>query len=360
MLQLASLALIYTGAIFQELVLYKNQTSALITILVTLIFACLSMAFRDSDKWNHQYDALIFQILSIIFSPLRPFLGIGILCMVDWKDYLTYVMTSISYILFCSNHILFDNVFLLLLILVSVLLKYMLDHIFSMQKTLIELRDTAVERQMAVEEKNRVLCDNQDNSVYLATLQERNRIAREIHDNVGHMLTRSILQTGAIKTINKDSNLAPLLDGLHDSLNTAMNNIRESVHDLHDESVDLTATIQEIMDTATGFHTYLSIDTDLNIPRDVKYGFIAIVKEAVNNAVKHSNGNQISVIIREHPGFYQLQIEDNGKNSKANEKNGIGLQNISDRVKELGGTVSINTGDGFRIFVSIMKPGGRG
>lgn len=45
---------------------------------------------------------------------------------------------------------------------------------------------------------------NQDYEIYLATLKERNRIAREIHDNVGHMLTRSILQLGALSVINKD------------------------------------------------------------------------------------------------------------------------------------------------------------
>ena len=40
--------------------------------------------------------------------------------------------------------------------------------------------------------------------------------------------------------------------------------------------------------------------------------FIAIAKEAVNNAVKHSNGDEIRIIVREHPAFYQLEIMDNG------------------------------------------------
>ena len=63
---------------------------------------------------------------------------------------------------------------------------------------LIRLRDTSTELNMALKEKNRNLLEKQDNEIYLATLKERNRIAREIHDNVGHMLSRSILQMGAL------------------------------------------------------------------------------------------------------------------------------------------------------------------
>ena len=61
--------------------------------------------------------------------------------------------------------------------------------------------------------------------IHAATLKERNRIAREIHDHVGHMLSRSILQLGAILAINKDEKLDIPLRGLKDSLDTAMNNI---------------------------------------------------------------------------------------------------------------------------------------
>lgn len=75
----------------------------------------------------------------------------------------------------------------------------------------------------------------------LQTLRERNRIAREIHDNVGHMLSRSILQMGALITIHKEEPLHGQLAGVGETLNQAMNSIRESVHDLHDESIDLRA-----------------------------------------------------------------------------------------------------------------------
>lgn len=63
------------------------------------------------------------------------------------------------------------------------------------------MRDTDTELKLVMEQRNRELLEKQDNEIYLATLRERNRIAREIHDNVGHMLSRSILQVGALATI---------------------------------------------------------------------------------------------------------------------------------------------------------------
>ena len=65
--------------------------------------------------------------------------------------------------------------------------------------------------------------------MYTATLKERNRISREIHDNVGHMLSRSILMTGAIRTVSQDRALDRSLEELEDTLHTAMTSIRRSV-----------------------------------------------------------------------------------------------------------------------------------
>ena len=169
------------------------------------------------------------------------------------------------------------------------------------------------------------------------------------------MLTRSILQIGAIKTINKDEMLAEHLNNLHDTLGTAMTNIRESVHDLHDESIDLRNAILDIINPIKGPDITFDYDMSKNIPKNIKYCFISVVKEAINNTIKHSNADKINIILREHPGFYQLLIEDNGKNININYQSGIGLGNIEDRVKSLNGNIKILTDDGFKILISIVK-----
>ena len=102
-------------------------------------------------------------------------------------------------------------------------------------------------------------------------MRERNRIAREIHDNVGHVLSRSILMTAACKTINKNDALDPLLGNLEESLNGAMNSIRSSVHDLHDDAVDLEDAIKGLVKDFTFCPVKLTYDMSRQIPREVKY-----------------------------------------------------------------------------------------
>ena len=174
------------------------------------------------------------------------------------------------------------------------------------------------------------------------------------------MITRSILQVGAIGVINTDEKLkAPIAD-LKSTLDTAMDSMRKSVHDLYDESVDLRQALAKLKPTDSAFAFSLEYDCEDDVPRDVKYAFIAIAKEAVNNAVKHSNGDEIRIIVREHPAFYQLEIMDNG--TTADERrlsgetgDGIGIKNIKERVAAIGGTMRIKADDGFMIFVTLMK-----
>jgi signal transduction histidine kinase len=224
---------------------------------------------------------------------------------------------------------------------------------------LIVTRDDAVEFSNELIRKNEQIIEAQDNEVHLAMLKERNRIAREIHDNVGHMLTRTILQTGALQIINKDENLKEPLESIKNTLDDAMNQVRKSVHDLHDESVDLERSLREaISPLSEKFTVTFEYDISENINRNIKYCFIALVKEAVNNIIKHSNGDRALITAREHPGMYTLLVQDNGvcKDIPVNSDGGIGLTNMRDRVSALNGNINISSGrDGFKVFASIMK-----
>ena len=93
----------------------------------------------------------------------------------------------------------------------SVVLAYKTEKKQFLAKELIRIRDSGEELNLMLKEKNQSLLEKQDYEIYLATLKERNRIAREIHDNVGHMLSRSILMTGALLTVEKEG-------GVHEQL----------------------------------------------------------------------------------------------------------------------------------------------
>ena len=239
-------------------------------------------------------------------------------------------------------------------ILTALILYTRINRLETSVQKLTALRDTIAENNLHLEEQNRLLADAQDNEIRLATLRERNRIAREIHDNVGHMLTRSILQTGALQILNHDEALRTPLNDLKDTLDGAMTSIRESVHDLHDNSVDLQKTLTDLIATDR-FQTEFIYDAGEHIPGAVKMCTAGIVKEGVSNAVRHSDGDRLTVIFREHPAFYQLLIEDNGKNAEIR-RGGIGLRNMEDRAAGVGGHITFTaSGKGFRIFMTVPK-----
>lgn len=224
----------------------------------------------------------------------------------------------------------------------------------NLNKTFIHTVDSDREQQLELSKRNHILLENQDYKIYAATLQERNRIAREIHDNVGHLLSRSILLVGAMKTINKSDALKVPLDHLDESLNSAMTSIRTSVHDLHDESVNLSDAIHDLLDSFEFCPVELKYDMGKDIPKEVKYAFITITKEALTNISKHSNATDVSILMREQPVLYQLRIQDNGQNASVND-NGIGLSNMKKRISLLHGNIQITTEDGFQIFITVPK-----
>ena len=233
----------------------------------------------------------------------------------------------------------------------------------KLAQEVIHLKDSSTELRLAMQKRQQDLLEKQDYEIHLATLQERNRIAREIHDNVGHMLSRSILQMGALQTIHKEEPLHGQLVAINDTLSQAMNNIRESVHDLHNESLDLKQALREVTDEFRDkYEIAFTYDMSAAVPRNVKYCFLAITKEALANVVRHSNATRVCLYFCEHPGFYQMLVEDNGTDVKVKEAqieeaqvSGIGLSNMRDRVEALGGTISFLTDKGFEIRISVPK-----
>ena len=337
----------------------KTADRALDLILAVYI---LSGIFFAPSFFMLPYAAMVFRKRKYTVSRMAAAL-VGIAVFVDCILKLKHIAPGFGRYLWLTklqDIILNDILEVVLLMAVAIMLLYFTEQLLGYQMKLHSMRDASMEHDMLMEQMNHQLIEKQNAQIYNATLKERNRIAREIHDNVGHMITRSILQVGAIGVINTDEKLKAPISDLKSTLDTAMDSMRKSVHDLYDESVDLRQALAKLKPTDSAFAFSLEYDCEDDVPRDVKYAFIAIAKEAVNNAVKHSNGDEIRIIVREHPAFYQLEIMDNGtsvdeRSLSGETGDGIGIKNIKERVAAIGGIMRIKADDGFRIFVTLMK-----
>lgn len=252
------------------------------------------------------------------------------------------LLTLLLVILFCS---------------VACLIKRRSGVVVHTRQSLWNLRDQSAEMAMHLAEKNKDLMEKQEYEVHLATLGERNRIAREIHDNVGHMLSSAILQVGALRAVNAQQMLQEPLETLSQTLGEAMDSIRNSVHDLHDDSIDLHLQLQTLAQRFAFCPLILDDEIEGQVEKEVRYCLIMVVKEALSNIVKHSNATQVRVVLREHPALYQLIVEDNGTQIAQCPTPGLGLRNMQERVQALCGQFHVQRDRGFRIFISLPKGG---
>jgi len=348
-----NLILLLLGAVllWEEPVFYVP----VLVVLLGVILAALGIYITETLKYG--IVAVIFMLLCFWLPQLTVFLPLVFYW--GYQHRFPWVAVSVLPWMYAVSGGRFENweIFLWLILSgMAMVLSHHTGKLEELQQEMIRVRDTGTELNLALREKNKSLREKQDYEIYLATLKERNRIAREIHDNVGHMLSRSILQIGALGTIYKEEVLREQLGGINESLNQAMNSIRESVHDLHDDSIDLRQAVEEATrDMREKYVIRIDYDMSRAVPRNVKYCFITTIKEAMSNVVKHSNADKIEIVLREHPGFYQLLIGDNGTVKGNGAEDGIGLLNMRERVEALEGTIHISDENGFKIFISIKK-----
>lgn len=229
-------------------------------------------------------------------------------------------------------------------------------------RELRELRDSTQELTMRLTQKNNELLEKQDYEIRLATLNERSRIAREIHDHVGHLLSRSILQVGALMVTKGNDETQSNLSVIRDTLSQAMDSIRSSVHALYDESFDFRVQVEKLIRDFSFCEIRLDYQFESEPDKEIAYCFIAVIKEGLSNVIRHSNATQASLKLLEHPALYQLVLWDNGSGMGTTPDaqavatdSGLGLRSIGDRVTDLGGQFLTEHNGGFRLFISIPK-----
>jgi len=325
------------------------------TVLISLSFSGF-LSYFDNIKIRTVLTAG-FSALSFFMPQLVVFLPLIVYDMLFYEYQYTNLVGIIPVINFAVNYSAPIVCVAAILLLLAALVRYRSATNMKLYLEYNDLRDAAKEMTIKLQRQNRELMENQDSELKFAALNERNRIAREIHDNVGHLLSSAILQVGAILAVNRDDRIKDNIKTLNSTLSQAMDSIRKSVHELYDEVGDLDSQIADIVNQ----FAFCDISYEYNIRatpgKKLKYAFVSIVKEALSNIMKHSNATHAFVKFAEHPAFYQLIVKDNGKVRGYSFENGLGLKNIIERVRSFGGHVNIATENGFEIFISIPKEG---
>lgn len=324
-----------------------------VIVIAAVIFSSAATYFNS--KMVKLGLLIVYAAASIVVPPLLYL--IPLICYPLVKDAkIVALIVAVPEITMLFMHQTNVMIFSSFLIAMSILMAYRTSSLEKSKLEYVHMQDDANEKLMLIKKKNKELLERQDYQINVATLSERNRIARDIHDSVGHILSRSLLQVAAMIATTKDNIEKEKLTLLKDSLSEGLDSIRASLHNLYDESVDLYAEVRELIDNFSFCKVTYEYDIENNPDKKVKYAFIVIIKEALTNIEKHSGATAAKVTIREQPAFYSLSIEDNGRGCKPGaDTEGIGMKSIEGRVSEIGGIVNFNGKKGFRIYITVQK-----
>ena len=202
----------------------------------------------------------------------------------------------------------------------------------------------------------------------LAVVEERNRLAREIHDGLGHYLTATTMQIQGARALLETTGVATqvpaalgALGKAETLLQEALADVRRSVRSLRaapTESRSLPDAIGDLVAEcrATGLATRFDL---LGTPRplnpQVELTLYRTAQEGLTNVRKHAQAASVSVVLWYDPGKVGLRIADDGQGIEATPMQGYGLPGLRERVQIVGGTVGIDSapGQGCRLEVEI-------
>lgn len=198
----------------------------------------------------------------------------------------------------------------------------------------------------------------------LAAVQERNRIARDIHDSLGHALTSLNIQLQtAVKLWQKNPNQAYSFLAQAQKLGvTAMKEVRQSVGTLRADQVNdqpLELKIRALVDdfrSSTGMTIRSKIAHCPQVSSQIEKTIYRIVQEALTNIAKYAEATEVEIELNVTEAKVYLSVQDNGKGFKLNKNTaGFGLKGMQERVNAVQGYLNLQAspGAGCRIVVEI-------
>jgi signal transduction histidine kinase len=201
-----------------------------------------------------------------------------------------------------------------------------------------------------------------------ATLQERNRIAREIHDSVGHTLTAQSIQLENV-ALWLPENLPRATGHLQTARvlgKEALQNVRQSVATirqppLQEQSLpEALAKLLQDFERTTGIRVASHLQLAQPLPMEMAIALYRIVQEATTNIAKHSQATQVDLSLSEQAQTIVLVIKDNGQGfDPAVNTTGFGLQSMRERSEAFGGTFEVTSQPqrGCYLRLALPRPG---
>jgi signal transduction histidine kinase len=187
----------------------------------------------------------------------------------------------------------------------------------------------------------------------LASLEERNRLARELHDSVKQQVFATVMQVGAARELLTENaqSAETHLNEAERLARLAQQELTVLIRELRPAALEGRGLTTALRDYLTNWSQQSNIQFDLRVqgerplPLAVEQALYRVAQEALSNIARHSAATRVDVRLAWQDGQFSLTISDNGRgfNPETDNSKGVGLHSMRERVEGLGGTLSLES-----------------
>jgi signal transduction histidine kinase len=202
----------------------------------------------------------------------------------------------------------------------------------------------------------------------MAVIEERNRLAREMHDTLGHRLTVASVQLEAAQRLcpTDSERAASLVGTVREQVREALGELRSTVATLRtpvEADLQLRSSLRRLMghfESATGLTIHRILPEEMPaLPDKHRLALYRAAQEALTNVQKHAGAKQVWLVLSVRDSVVTLLISDDGRGISNGEQAGFGLHGLRERVDLLGGEMHIEArpGGGTQLSFRLPLPG---
>ena len=243
--------------------------------------------------------------------------------------------------------------------------------LFGITWMLVRSRTQAVRASADLEEANRELeeanteLQRSRESLVSAREEERRRLRRDLHDGVGPQLAALMLELETASDLVSDNpEASALMAKLSERVRGIVSDVRRSVHALRPPALDELGLVGALREGAmqygpSGLRVLVEDQEELShLPAAVEVACYRVAQEALANVVRHARASHCSIRIRvdEEAGALSVEVEDDGRGIREDDRAGVGMSSMRERTEELGGRCTVKPLVGGGTLVKALLP----
>lgn len=345
--EITSLIFDFTVSILLVFLLNFNYNGILLWVFANMIF--------HTQRSSGQITLMFLAIISYVGT------GYGFLSvnfnLYDVQDYISYYSSSLQSYLIGIYNILTSLNIVFFILSCTLMIQKQRGTIQEVNELYEQLSKANGNLQKANTELHKYAIMKEK----MGETKERNRLAREIHDTLGHTLTGiSAGLDACLATIDvAPESTKKQLELISDVTREGIKEVRRSVSELRPDTLErlsLEYAIRKMVDDNNRMtNTKITFDcrlSHLKFDEDEENAIYRVIQESVTNAVRHGHAENIDIVMEKVDGEICLSIKDNGCGC-GEIKSGFGTKHIQERIQMLNGNVEFDGSDGFLVYATI-------